>query len=120
MSEEHGNIEPVSPLAPSQVERDEVSIGLLAIVGTFIAVAVFLAVLLLQAWFFNWKEELTASRLRRVDESEQPAARMRIEQQEQIGKYRWVNREKQIRAIPIERAMKLVAKEMAAEGPGKP
>ena len=46
---------------------------------------------------------------------------VRIEQRERIGGYRWVDREKQVRAIPIERAMEIVVKEMAAEpAPEKP
>lgn len=121
MSHEYEKDEAGSPRGPSQVERDEVNIGLLGIVGAFIAVAVFLAVLLLQAWFFTWKEELAASLFQPSDNVESPVAHVRIEQREQIGTYRWVDREKKVRAIPIERAMEIVVKEMAAEpAPGKP
>ena len=89
MSRESEKNEAVSPRGPSQVERDEVNIGLLGIVGAFIAVAVFLAVLLLQAWFFTWKEELTASRLQPAEDIESASSGVRIEQRERIGGYRW-------------------------------
>jgi hypothetical protein len=101
--------------SPSQVEPDNIDVGLLAIVGAFIGVVVLLIVVLLQAWFYNWKAEITAARTLPGDAPQTPYGRALIEQQEQLNSYHWANRESKTRAIPIERAMELVVKEMSGE-----
>ena len=65
--------EPLPPENPSQVEPDEVNVGLLGVVGTFLAVVVVLIVVLLQAWFYNWR----ASMRRRQDPARPTAPRRR-------------------------------------------
>jgi hypothetical protein len=93
---------------------DQVNAGLIAMIGLFAAVVLLLIVVLLQAWFYNWKEGLAAAQLVPVDDPQTPLGQMRIEQEEQIDSYHWVDRQKQVRAIPIGRAMALVAEELAA------
>ena len=96
------------------VEPDEVNVGLLAVVGTFTAVVVVLIVVLLQAWFYNWRGSMAEDKMLPMNSPETPLGRAIIEQQEKIGSYHWINREAQVRAIPIQRAMEVVAQEMAA------
>jgi hypothetical protein len=96
------------------VEPDQVNVGLLAAVGAFMAVVVLLVVVLLQAWFYDWRGSLTRSRAVPSDSLETALGRALVEQREPIRSYHWVNREAGIRAIPIERARELVAREMAA------
>lgn len=103
------------PHAPAVIEEDEVNVGLLAIIGAFSAVALFLIVVLLQAWFYNWKGDLVAARGPGADSAQTLLARAIVEQQEQINHYHWVNRETKVRAIPIQRAMELVVQDMRAE-----
>ena len=98
----------------SSVEPDEVNVGLLAVVGTFTAVVVVLIVVLLQAWFYNWRGSIAEAKILPMNSPETPLGRSIIEQQEKINSYHWINREAQLRAIPIERAMEVVAQEMAA------
>ena len=88
--------------------------GLLAVVGTFTAVVVVLIVVLLQAWFYNWRGSMAEAKILPMNSPETPLGRALVEQQEKINSYHWINREAQVRAIPIERAMELVAQEMAA------
>lgn len=100
--------------AQSQIEPDEVNVGLLTIVGALGGVVVLLIVVLLQAWFYNWRDDLTTARAVKSNDPQMPLGRALIEQQEQINSYHWINREAKRRAIPIERAMELVARELAA------
>ena len=97
----------------SQVEPDVTNVGLLSVIGAFIGVVLLLIVVLMQAWFYSWKEEAAANRSIASDDPQTALGRAKIEQEEQINSYRWVQREAGVRAIPIQRAMDLVAKEMA-------
>ncbi|MGA2618193.1 MAG: hypothetical protein ABSF26_11320 [Thermoguttaceae bacterium] len=97
------------------VERDEVDIGLLSVVGTFIATVVLLIAILLQAWFYDWRAELTEGRSRPATDPQTALGQALLEQQEQINHYHWINREAGTRAIPIQRAMELVVRELAVD-----
>lgn len=101
--------------ALSQFEPDDVNVGLLGLVGLFIAVVLSLIVILLQAWFYDWKGDLAAGRTTAAYASQTTLSQALVEQQSQINSYRWINREAGVRAIPIERAMDVVTKELAAE-----
>ncbi len=102
------------PDASGQFEGDEINAGLLTVIGAFLAVTVFLIVVLLQAWFYNWKADATAAGTIPASDPQSLLGRAVLEQQEQLNSYHWVQREANVRAIPIERAMQLVAAEMAA------
>ena len=104
----------------SAVEKDEVSAGVIGIIGVFAAVVLFLIVVLLQAWFYSWKSDLTAANTVRADDPDAPLGRMLVQQQAQINSYHWISREQGTRAIPVDRAMELVAQEMAASQPAAP
>ncbi len=106
--------EPLPPENSPQVEPDEVNAGLLGVVGTFLAVVVVLIVVLLQAWFYNWRASIAQERTLPSDSPQTPLGRALVEQRETIGSYHWINREAKVRAIPVGRAMELVAQEMAA------
>ena len=99
----------------SHIEPDDIGVGMLTVLFAFVAVVVLLVVVLLQAWFYNWKVELTAQRTGPIDVQETPAA-IAQKQLERIESYGWADRKTQARAIPISRAMELVAAELAAVG----
>jgi hypothetical protein len=102
----------------SQIEPDDIGVGLLTVLLAFVAVVVLLVVVLLQAWFYNWKVEVVAQRPP-VDVQKAPAAAKPKHPTDIDAYYGWVDPEtKKARAIPISRAMELVAKELAA-APGK-
>ena len=77
---------------------------------------VLLAAVLLQAWFYNWKVELSARRVGPVDAAA-GASGARPAQLQRIETYGWADpKTKKDRAIPISRAMELVAKDLAESG----
>ena len=102
-----------------QREVDNVDVGLVGVVGVFGVVTFVLIVILMQAWFYSWKQDAAASRLVASDDPQTALGALRSEQQERLGSYRWIDRDAGVRAIPIDRAMQVVAQEMAA-GPKKP
>jgi hypothetical protein len=104
-----------SPQVGPQFESDEINSGLLTVIGVFLAVAVVLIVVLLQAWFYNWKEDLATARNLPSNDPQTLLGRVMVEHQEQLNGNHWINRDAKVLAIPIDRAMDLVAKEMAAE-----
>ena len=99
----------------SHIEPDDIGVGMLTVLFAFVAVVVLLIVVLLQAWFYNWKVELSAQRTGPIDVQQTPAA-IAQKQLQRIETYGWADRKTQARAIPISRAMELVAAEMAAAG----
>ncbi len=102
----------------SHVEPDDIGVGLLTVLFAFVAVVVLLVVVLLQAWFYNWKVNLMAERTGPINVQQAPAA-VAQRQLKQIDRFGWADDKKQARAIPIDRAMALVVKEMAGD-PGAP
>jgi hypothetical protein len=107
----------------SRMEPDDIGVGLLTVLFSFVAVVVLLIVVLLQAWFYNWRLEALAQ-WSPIDVQQAPAA-IAQKQLERIDRYGWVDPEtKKGRAIRIGRAMELVVKELGGEtaapaGPGK-
>jgi hypothetical protein len=104
-----------TPQPSPPVERDEVSIPLLGLVGALIVVVTLLVAILLQAWFYAGKADLAAEKAIPADDPQTALGQSLLDQQAQINSYRWINRQAQVRAIPIQRAMELVARELAAE-----
>jgi hypothetical protein len=71
----------------------------------------------LQAYFGRvTKEEFDAKFMEQTPAELQA---LRVEQREQLSTYRWLDQERNVVAIPIDRAMKLVAREMA-QSPSTP
>jgi len=106
---EAGHVENVS-----HIEPDDIGVGMLTVLFALVAIVVLLVVVLLQAWFYNWKVELTAQRIGPIDAQETPAA-IAQKQLERIEIYGWADRKTHARAIPIERAMDLVAADLAGQ-----
>jgi hypothetical protein len=106
---------PESPLAdaPYEYAGDEVSAGLVAVVGAFAAVVLLLIVVLVQAWYYTWKGQVSAERAAAADIPATPLGRILAEQQQQLGSYHWGS-DKQPNRVPIDRAMEIVAGELAA------
>ena len=99
----------------SHIEPDDVGVGLLTVLGAFVAVVVLLIVVLLQVWFYNWKVELSARRTGPLDPQQTPAA-IAEKQLQRIETYGWADpKTKKERTIPIGRAMELVAADLAAD-----
>ena len=90
------------------VEKEYVDIPTLVAVGAVSTVLLVVVIFALQAWFYyEQKTEVTTK------ESANPNWVLRdikLNQQEKINTYRWIDQKKQIAAIPIDLAIKLTAK----------
>jgi hypothetical protein len=91
----------------SHVEPDDIGVGMMTVLFGLCGVSLVLMVVLLQAWFYNWQDAVVAERPR--PESE-PAA-IAAEQVKKIENYGWADPKKQIRTIPISRAMELIVQD---------
>jgi hypothetical protein len=86
--------------------RDNTDSALIITIG---AVSGFLVIVLaigLQAWFLS--EEQAETQRKNASAVNYQLAELRNEQQQKITTYRWIDREKQVAAIPIDDAMKLL------------
>ena len=73
------------------------------------ALLVFVIVIALQAFFYNSEE---AERGRKVySEAPEELARLRAQQLEGLRSYRWIDSQKGVVAIPVQRAMELIVRE---------
>lgn len=75
------------------------------------AILVFVAIVALQALFYTVQDQ-TISQINRGDPRR--LTRLRAEQQETLNSYAWKDEQNQVVAIPIERAMDLVVRELAS------
>jgi hypothetical protein len=91
----------------SHVEPDDIGVGMMVVLFGLCAVSLALIVVLLQAWFYNWKDAVAADR----PQPESEPAAIAAMQVARIDRYGWVDAKKQIRAIPITRAMDLIVEE---------
>lgn len=84
------------------------------VIGIVGAILTFVVIIALQAVFY----QVERSEQQRKVETVQPEdlARFRAEQAELLHGYRWVDQSAGIAAIPVERAMELVVRELAAAG----
>lgn len=88
---------------------DDPNVAASAVVGTISAIGLFVIIVLLQAWFYNAKED---ERFRKVySQPYQELQKVDNEQLERLGSYGWVSQPEGVAHIPIERAMQLVANE---------
>jgi hypothetical protein len=77
-----------------------------AIVG---AILVFVIIVALQAFFYRSQEAERATKIYGVVPEE--LAKLRAGQQEQLSAYRWVDRDRRVVALPIERAIELTVRD---------
>jgi hypothetical protein len=100
----------------SHVEPDDIGVGMLTVLGALCAVTLFLTVVLLQAWFYNWKDDLQTQRAAANEDRSAPAA-LAAEQLKQIDVKGYVDPANRGRvcAIPIKQAMQLVVDEYGAK-----
>ncbi len=95
-------------------EREELNTPVIVTIGIVAAVLIFVAIVLLQAGFAKlqrdeWQRKVVAPKPEEL-------AAARADQEQQLSGYRWVDRERGVVAIPIERAMELVARELPSRG----
>ncbi|MGE5235256.1 MAG: hypothetical protein ACM3O7_02765 [Acidobacteriota bacterium] len=76
------------------------------IVGLMSALLLFVVVVLLQAFFYHSERE--ENRRKVVAVTPQELAQVRAQQQEVLHSYRWIDQQKKVVAIPIDRAISLL------------
>ena len=88
---------------------DDPNVAASAVVGVVGAIALFVIIVLLQAWFYSAEED---ERYRKVySQSHEELQKADNEQLEQLGSYGWVSEGDGVAHIPIDAAMRLVADE---------
>ena len=98
-------------LAKSLTPQDDPSASPTAYV-ILIFVAIFVITLIaLQALYDRAKVREEVVKV--VDRPAEPLLQLKASQTEQISEYRWVDRDAQVVAIPIDRAMELTARDLA-------
>jgi hypothetical protein len=94
----------------SHVEPDDIGVGMMTVLFGLCGISLLLIVVLLQAWFYNWKDAVVADRPAEVN-SPTTAAAIAAEQLKRIEGYGWADAKKTVRTIPISRAMDLIVDE---------
>ena len=89
--------------------RDEMNIPVIVTVSLVTTVLVLLSVVGTQA-FFRFEQE-KINRIRVIEAPNDDLDQLNNQQLAEIQQYRWVDREKGLAAIPIDRAMALYAQE---------
>jgi hypothetical protein len=93
--------------------HDDVNTLAVAVVGIVGAIMVFVVIVGLQVWFYNLQEVETYKKV--VSVQPQEYSSLVAEQEARLNSYRWIDRDKGIVAIPIERAAELVVHELSSE-----
>ncbi len=97
-----------------QTEKVELNTPAVVMVGIVGAILFFAAIVFLQAYFA--RAERDEHRRTVVSQRSEEPATVQAAQEAQLHGYRWVDRTRGIAAIPIDRAMALVARELPARG----
>lgn len=94
------------------MRKDGLNTPAIALTGVVSTLVVFAVILLIMAWFHSIQNEETYRK--QVLPPSEDLNRLVFEQQASLSHYRWVDREQGVVAIPIERAMDLVVRELGA------
>jgi hypothetical protein len=97
-----------------QAEKDELNTPAVVTVGIVAAILFFAAIVFLQAYFA--RAERGEYQRKVVSQRSEELATVQAAQEAQLHGYRWVDRARGIAAIPIDRAMALMARELPARG----
>lgn len=97
--------DPQRPVAPgSTVQKDDIDVSMVAIVGAFFCILVFICIVALQAWFYTFKNAEMAAVSKTSPQLEEIVAL----QQGKLARYDWADQNKTAVRLPIDRAMELV------------
>lgn len=93
---------------------DDVNAPLIALVGIVSAILLFIITIGAQAWIRSFQERENYRKV--VSPRDEKLARLEATQMESINAYRMVDTQKGVVAIPIDRAMEIVVKDLATTG----
>jgi hypothetical protein len=86
--------------------KEDVNSGLILVIGAISSVLVIVVVIGLQAWFLY--EERRETDAKAATSVNLELENLKTEYQSKLQGYRWVDREKQIAAIPLDQAKKIL------------
>lgn len=92
---------------------DDLNVKDIAVAGVASVIIVFVCIVGAQALFFDFLKKEDVRKI--IDSRNATYDTIIAEQKSRLDEYGWIDKEKQIVAIPIERAMQIVVKEEAAK-----
>ncbi|MHC4399426.1 MAG: hypothetical protein ACYTG0_07090 [Planctomycetota bacterium] len=98
--------------------RDDVRTSTVAIIGLLGAILTFAVILLLMVVYYH--AEVDQDYRKNVSQPDFEVENVLADQQAKLVEYRWVDQEKKIVAIPIDRAMGIVVRELSSGTPAEP
>lgn len=93
-----------------KTRHDDPATGRTIAWGIVGAILVFVLIVGIQAFFYSAQESET--RVKTYAQAPEELSRLTAVQQEILNSYRWIDQENGVAAIPIERAMEIVAREI--------
>ncbi|ODA29013.1 hypothetical protein [Planctopirus hydrillae] len=92
---------------------DDLNVKDIAVAGVASVIIVFVCIVGAQALFFDYRNREDVKKI--IDSRNAEYDTIIVEQKTRLKDYGWIDKEKQIVAIPIEEAMQIVVKEEAAK-----
>ncbi|ADG69798.1 hypothetical protein Plim_3987 [Planctopirus limnophila DSM 3776] len=92
---------------------DDLNVKDIAVAGVASVIIVFVCIVGAQALFFDYRNREDVKKI--IDSRNATYDSIIVEQKTRLQEYGWIDKEKQIVAIPIEEAMQIVVKEQAAK-----
>ena len=89
---------------------DDPNVAVSAVVGIISAIALFVIIVLLQAWFYSAEENERERKI--TSQPYEELQKLDNNQLERLNSYGWISEPDGVAHIPIERAMELVADEL--------
>ncbi|MEE4273984.1 MAG: hypothetical protein V2I67_20070 [Thermoanaerobaculales bacterium] len=89
---------------------DDPNVAASAVVGIISAIALFVIIVLLQAWFYSAEEKERARKI--TSQPYEELQKLDNNQLERLNSYGWISERDGVAHIPIERAMQLVSEEL--------
>lgn len=93
-------------------KHEEVNTLVIAAIGLISAVLLFVLIVGLEVLYYNYENKEETKKV--YDQRYEEIAGLRAVQEAELNSYRWIDKERGIVGIPIERAMELVAKDLAS------
>ena len=101
-----------------QEHYEDVKTSTIALAGLIGAIVAFALILLLMVIYYQVDNQQT--QIKQINEPPEEWTNLKTAQEGKLASYRWVDRKRQIVAIPIDLAKQLVTAEVAASGRPKP
>ncbi len=89
--------------------RENLDTPMIVTIGALLVILTFVLILLLQAWFFQAQGQEYSRKV--VNQRNEDLATLQAAQAEALHSYRWIDKDKGVVSIPIDRAMDAIVRE---------